>query len=79
VEKHLIPLASLAAGESAEIHSVVGKTDRTRRLEEIGLRQGARVEMLQSGSPSIVRVNGCKLCFRDSSEAQVFVRTGDAM
>jgi Fe2+ transport system protein FeoA len=74
--ENVFPISLLAPGELAEVISIVGLPDRARRLEEIGLRRGVRVEMIQNGSPAIVRVNGCKLCIRATDEAQVMVRMG---
>jgi Fe2+ transport system protein FeoA len=74
----LIPLALLCPGEFGQVCIVTGTPDRTRRLEEIGFRRGARVEMVQHGPPAIVRVDGCKFCFRESPEVQIFVRAGES-
>lgn len=73
----LIPLKHLRPGNIASVGQLVGKPDEVHRLEELGLRQGTRIEMLQPGSPCIIRVSGNKLCFRDSDAFHVLVRTGD--
>ncbi|MEQ8785857.1 MAG: FeoA domain-containing protein [Pirellulaceae bacterium] len=74
----LIPLKLLAPGQSARISQLVGLPSETQRLEELGLRAGAEIEMVQSGSPCIIRLNGHKLCFRDCDVFQVLVSPGDA-
>ena len=71
----LIPLHSLAPGQSAVIRELLGKPDDVRRLEEMGLRAGESVEMIDSGAPCIVRLAGAKLCFRGSELFQVLVAT----
>jgi Fe2+ transport system protein FeoA len=42
----------------------------------MGLRDGAEVEMIRSGSPCIVRVDDQRFCFRHDSLADVMVRIG---
>jgi Fe2+ transport system protein FeoA len=74
----LIPLNLLAAGDSALVDRVLGRPDEVHRLEELGLRGGAAIEMLQSGSPCIIRLAGQKLCFRADELLSVLVRRGAA-
>src|SRR3990172_2873137 len=52
----LVPISLLSAGQVAEVRQVVGPPEQVRRLEELGLRDGAVLEMVRSGSPCIVRV-----------------------
>ncbi|MCA9149913.1 MAG: ferrous iron transport protein A [Planctomycetales bacterium] len=73
---NIIPLSLLAVGQIAEVFNVVGITDHSRRLGEMGFREGARVEMVRPGATCIVRVDNCKLCFRDCDVSCVLVRTG---
>ena len=42
----------------AEMRQVAGRPEQVRRLEELGLRDGAELEMVRGGSPCIVRVGG---------------------
>ncbi|MGC3967128.1 MAG: FeoA family protein [Pirellulales bacterium] len=69
----LIPLSQLPVGRSGSIGAVLGLPDAVHRLEELGLREGARIEMLQSGAPCIVRLGGNKLCFRADELMTVLV------
>ena len=68
-----IPLALLARGQRGEVSELVGAADHVHRLEELGLRRGSLVEMLQAGSPCIVRLAGNKLCIRDADLFGVLV------
>jgi Fe2+ transport system protein FeoA len=43
-------------------------------LHELGLRRGAEVEMIQPGSPCIVRLEGHRLCLRGDELLNVLVR-----
>ena len=69
-----ISLSALKQGDVAHVCEVVGPIERTRRLKELGFRAGARLEVLQAGSPCIVRIDGSKLCFRDGELASVLVQ-----
>ena len=53
---------------------VVGSPETVHRLEELGLRGGATIEMVQNGSPCIIRLAGQKLCFRADELVNVMVR-----
>jgi len=70
----LIPLSQLRPGESALVGQLVGHTGTVHRLEEMGLRTGVRVQMIQSGSPCIIRLDGNKLCFRATEVLGVLVQ-----
>jgi ferrous iron transport protein A len=71
----LIPLSALPSGQMAEVHEVLGRPEQVHRLQELGLRGGAAVEMVQSGTPCIIRLVGHKLCFRADEVTCVLVRT----
>jgi len=75
---NLIPLSLLTPGQNALVDRIVGAPDDVHRLEELGLRGGAAIEMLQSGSPCIIRLAGQKLCFRADDLLSVLVRCGAA-
>lgn len=75
----LIPLNLLRVGQTATIGQVLGRSEHVRRLEEMGLRGGAQVEMLQSGSPCIVRLAGHKMCFRADELLSILVYPGAAL
>ena len=74
----VLPLKMLAAGQVGQVSQVLGDVDTVRRLAELGMRAGERVEMLQHGSPCIVRLgnnrlsNG-RLCFREGDALNVLV------
>jgi ferrous iron transport protein A len=69
----IIPVNQLGRGEVAEISHILGTPEQVRRLEELGLRSGVRVEIVRGGSPCIVRVAGTKLCFRHDELLRVLV------
>ena len=69
----LMPLTALSPGQVAEVRQVVGSPEHVRRLEEMGLRDGARLEMVRSGSPCIVRIGVSTLCLRNGELVAVMV------
>lgn len=71
--QNLIPLRALRPGQVAEVRQLVGQTGHVRRLQELGLRDGTRLEMVRSGQPCIVRVGNTTLCFRDVDSIEVLV------
>jgi ferrous iron transport protein A len=76
----LLPLHLLARGESAEIDQLIGQAEQVHRLEELGLRSGVRVEMIQPGSPCIIRTpSDQRLCFRDTEMFGILVRQGESL
>ena len=68
-----IPLQLLPAGQSAHVVQLLGLPADVQRLQEMGLRQGASLEMIQSGSPCIIQLAGSKLCLRDANLFHVLV------
>ena len=53
---------------------MLGLPDQVHRLQELGIRGGATVEMVQPGSPCIIRLGGHKLCFRGDEVTNVLVQ-----
>ncbi len=70
----LLPLSMLRVGQTAHIGQVVGLPDHVKRLAELGMREGADVRVVQSGSPCIVQIDGQRLAFRDTDLLSVLVR-----
>jgi len=69
-----MPLRLLRRGDAAEIDQVIGQPEQVHRLQELGLRAGVAVEMVQPGSTCIVRIQNQKLCVRDADLFSVLVR-----
>ena len=69
----MIPMELLAAGESARIFEIDGQPALVVRLEEMGLRRGTPVRMVQPGCPCIVAVNNHRVSFRGEEAAVVLV------
>ena len=72
------PLQMLSAGQRARIDQLLGQPDEVHRLQELGIRVGKPVEVLQSGATCIVKLDGARLAFRDHDGFRVLVRLGEA-
>ena len=69
-----VPLQFMDAGQIGAVTDVVGHRDTVHRLHELGLRRGAEVQMIQPGSPCIVRLEGHRLCLRADDLLNVLVQ-----
>ncbi len=72
----LIPLEMLSAGEEGCIHDIAGSAEFVHRLEEMGLRIGASVCMVQPGTPCILAVGNHRFSLRIEESATVLVEVG---
>ena len=72
-----IPLSMVRSGSVVRITHVVGRCDDVKRMAELGLQSGAQVEMVQSGSPCILKVGESKLCFRQSDVLNILVKADE--
>jgi len=73
----VLPLELLTAGEWADVADVTGEPAWVGRMAELGLRTGSRIQVLQPGSPCLVRIGGGRLSFRPDQGAQILVRPVD--
>jgi len=73
--RKLIPLHNLTTGQAARVGQLVGRPEHVQRLRELGLRDGMKIEMVQPGSPCIIRFSGNKLCFRRCDDFHVLVKS----
>jgi ferrous iron transport protein A len=71
---NLIPIHFLRAGEIAKVVDVLGRPEHVHRLQELGMRSGVDIEMVQPGAPCIVRLTGQTLCFRADDLLRIVVR-----
>lgn len=71
---HLVPLSLLRAGEKGRIGGMHGNGEAVHRLRELGLHDGAPVQMVRPGSPCIIRLRGQRLGFRMDDLAHVLVQ-----
>jgi ferrous iron transport protein A len=69
----LIPLNRMNSGQRAVLSEVVGRVDQVQRLKELGFRSGVDLEMVRSGSPCIVRLQGHTMCIRGNELLNVLV------
>ena len=69
----IVPIQYLTPGETGCVMEVEGDSGLVRRLDEIGLRTGVAVRMVQPGHPCIVALDHQRLSFRGDEEAVVMV------
>ncbi len=70
----LLPLELLRPGEWGEVAEVTGEPGWICRLAELGVRVGCRLQMLQDGSPCLLRIGGCRLSLRGECSEHILVR-----
>jgi len=71
---NLLPLELLRPGEWAEVAEVSGEAHWVCRMAELGVREGCRLQMLQSGCPCMLQIGGCRLSLRGECCMQILVR-----
>jgi ferrous iron transport protein A len=71
----LLPVSALRPGQVAEVGELIGSRAQVRRLQELGFRAGALLQMIRCGSPCILRVDGSTLCYREDESLRVLVRS----
>ena len=69
----IMPIQLLNPGETGCIRDVEGDSHLVRRLDEMGLRAGVEVRMVQPGRPCIMAFDQQRLSFRGDDEAVVLV------
>ena len=67
----ILPMQFLTPGESGCVREIEGEKNLVRRLDEMGLRAGVEVRMVQPGTPCIVALEHQRLSFRGEDEAVV--------
>ncbi|HZU35843.1 MAG TPA: FeoA family protein [Gemmataceae bacterium] len=72
--QNLLPIEYLASGTWAEVADVSGEPAWVRRLAELGIRAGSRLQMLQPGTPCLLEVAGARLSVRADVAMQILVR-----
>ena len=69
----IVPLELLRSCERGVVHDVSGDEEVVHRLEEMGLRPGVALTMIQSGQPCIVCLGDQRLTFRIEKSLQILV------
>jgi ferrous iron transport protein A len=70
----LLPLELLGCGEWADVAEVYGEPAWVGRMAELGVRAGSRLQVLQGGSPCLLRVGGGRLSLRGNPDTHILVR-----
>lgn len=73
-----IALRHLRAGQPARVVQLSGRPEYIHRLLEFGFRPGCCFELLRSGNPCIVRMEGTPFCLRTDRRLDVLVEPLEA-
>jgi ferrous iron transport protein A len=74
----LVPLHCLASGIRGKVMQILGCPQQVQRVNEMGIRDGAEIEMIRGGSPCIIRAGMQTLCVRGNDLLNVLVEPGAA-
>jgi Fe2+ transport system protein FeoA len=72
----LVPLHHLPNGDSARVMHILGCPEQVQRVKEMGICDGAEIEMVRSGTPCIIRAGSQTLCVRGNDLLTVLVERG---
>jgi Fe2+ transport system protein FeoA len=70
----LLPLELMRDGEWGDVALVQGEPGWVGRMAELGVRVGCRLQVLQPGSPCLVRIGSSRLSLRGDEALQILVR-----
>ncbi|WP_437194662.1 FeoA family protein [Planctomicrobium sp. SH527] len=63
----------MSAGQRGHIVDMEGANELRHRLEELGFREGAVIEVVRPGEPSIIAIGNQRLSFRCDSSVMILV------
>lgn len=69
----IVPLDTLSSGELGRICDLCGNQELVARLEEMGLRVGTELRMVQPGRPCIIAVANQRLSLRADENILILV------
>jgi Fe2+ transport system protein FeoA len=72
----LVPLQYLASGNRGTVMHVLGNPEQVQRFREMGIRDGAEIQMIRGGTTCIFRTGTQTLCVRGNDSLSVLVQTG---
>jgi ferrous iron transport protein A len=73
---HNKTLDQIPKGRFVHVVGVVGDDPITRRLNDLGIREGVRIEVIRRaplGDPTVFELCGYQLCLRHTESARVLV------
>ncbi len=76
MNKQLIPLHRLSLGTCGRVSQLTAEGNTRRRMLDLGLTCGTRVEALQkspSGDPTAYEIRGAVIALRSEEASQIFV------
>ncbi len=67
-------LPSLRAGDIATLRAITATETSAKRLADMGFVRGARIEMIQPGTPCIVRIDGAFVGLGAAHQESILLR-----
>lgn len=77
MEQKMIPLSRVPEGRAARVVRLLTTGEMRRRLQDIGLRQGTKIECLQkspAGDPVAYYVRGAVIALRSEDSDHIMVQ-----
>ena len=68
-----IPIQKLSSGAVATVASLQGSSSEIARLAELGVRRGARIQVIRKGRPCIIQLGATRMCIRPSRDLRILV------
>ena len=69
---HMMPLVFLRPGEAFTVHTIKGKDETTRLLEELGFVEGCTIKLVSSlGGNLIVEVKGSRIALNKQMAGRI--------
>jgi ferrous iron transport protein A len=75
----ILPLEVLRPGEWGDIAEISGEPSWVGRMAELGVRAGARLRVLQRGSPCLLQVGNSRLSVRHDLGTRILVQLVPAL
>jgi Fe2+ transport system protein FeoA len=69
-----LPLDALRPGCWAAVVDLLGDSAQLQRLEEVGIRPGAHLRMIQPGCPCLFQLGASRVSLRCGDDIQILVR-----
>lgn len=69
-----ISLSDLELNQSAQVMELEGDEACRHRVEEMGIRTGAAIQMLRCDSPHVIAIDGRRVSLRFNDCVQVWVK-----
>ena len=70
----MMPLELVNPGDWADVAAINGEPSWIGRMAELGVRIGSRLQVLQSGSPCLLKIGDSRLSLRPALGTEILVQ-----